>query len=106
MEFRNIYIDNRNKGYRPKHERWDVNEMHSIARAVKWLGWYGDAPYPQCQGYSRHGICVYGIGDLEWLLDQNHLFANKFDDHYDDLVLQCLEEELEIRQLQEIHCRL
>jgi len=94
-------------GYRPIHHRWDMNEMESVARAVKWIEFsqQQNPPYPKCQGYNRHGICVFGIGDLEWLLDQSHLFGNKFDDNSDDIVLQCLEDELQIRQIQEFHCR-
>ena len=63
-------------------------------------------PYPECKGYNRHGICVFGIGDLEWLLGQSHFFGNKFDDQTDDLVLQCLEDELQNRQIEELQCRL
>ena len=55
-------------------------------------------------GYYRHGICVFGIGDLGWLLRQNQLFANKFDDHKDDLVLQCLEDWLKMRESEKNEC--
>ena len=55
-------------------------------------------------GYYRHGICVFGIGDLEWLLQQNQLFANKFDDRKDDLILQCLEDWFKIREREEREC--
>ena len=56
-------------------------------------------------GYYRHAICVFGIGDLGWLLQQNQLFGNKFDDRTDDLVLQCLEDWLKIREREEQECR-
>ena len=56
-------------------------------------------------GYYRHAICVYGISDLGWLLQQNQLFANKFDDRKDDLVLQCLEDWLKLREREEKECR-
>ena len=55
-------------------------------------------------GYYRHGICVFGIGDFEWLLQQNQLFANKFDDRKDDLILQCLEDWFKIREREEREC--
>ena len=69
------------------------------------MTYHQNPPYPKCAGYSRHGICVYGIGDLEWLLDQSHFFGNKFDDKSDDLILQCLENELQIRQMEETKCQ-
>ena len=56
-------------------------------------------------GYYRHAICVYEISDLGWLLQQNQLFANKFDDRKDDLVLQCLEDWLKLREREEKECR-
>ena len=55
-------------------------------------------------GSYRHAICVFGIGDLGWLLQQNQLFANKFDDRKDDLVLQCLEDWLNLREREETEC--
>lgn len=102
-----------------------VKPQLSYARAVKWedrtLKW--NAPYPVCQvrfsifyptgkfycketlaGSYRHAICVFGIGDLGWLLQQNQLFANKFDDRKDDLVLQCLEDWLKLREREEKEC--
>ena len=32
------YLENWIEGYRPTHGRWDMNEMESVARAVKWIG--------------------------------------------------------------------
>ena len=55
-------------------------------------------------GSYRHAICVFGIGDLGWLLQQNQLFGNKFDDRKDDLVLQCLEDWLNLREREEKEC--
>ena len=59
--------------------------------------------YPDCyKGKSVHGICLFGIGDLSWLLANKSkaFFAKKFSDEFDDLVLQCIEEELHLRELQ------
>ena len=49
-----------------------------------------------------HGICLYGIGDLSWLLTNKSraFFAKKFSDEFDDLVLQCIEEELHFRDIE------
>ena len=60
-----------------------VNLATKFVKTIKELTYQQNPPYPQCQGYTRHGICVYGIGDLEWLLEQSHLFGNKFDDNTD-----------------------
>ena len=53
------------------------------------------------KGKSIHGICVYGIGDLERLLTNKTpaFFAKKFSDEFDDLVIQCIEEELRYRDI-------
>ena len=55
------------------------------------------------KGKSVHGICVYGIGDLSWILENKSpaFFAKKFSDEFDDLVLQCIEEELHFRDIQD-----
>ncbi|XP_069814440.1 beta-1,3-galactosyl-O-glycosyl-glycoprotein beta-1,6-N-acetylglucosaminyltransferase 3-like [Dendropsophus ebraccatus] len=80
------------------HEKYDVSDLKSISRIVKWSQYEGDvskgAPYPRCTGSHRHSICIYGSGDLHWLLEQHHLFANKFDPAVDDTAIQCLEEYL------------
>merc|ERR1711962_783645 len=85
----------------------NTSEQYSYARSVKWQdkALYWNSPYPVCQGYYRHGICVYGIGDLGWLLNQETLFANKFDAEKEDLVIQCLEQWLKIKELEEMECR-
>jgi len=85
-------------------ESVQVEPQFSYARTVKWESEVLKKKYPVCQGYYRHGICVFGIGDLGWLLRQNQLFANKFDDHKDDLVLQCLEDWLKMRESEKNEC--
>ena len=42
--------------------------------------------------FSRPGVCVYGVGDLSWMLTQGHLFANKFDVDADVFAVACLDE--------------
>ncbi|XP_044133027.1 beta-1,3-galactosyl-O-glycosyl-glycoprotein beta-1,6-N-acetylglucosaminyltransferase 3-like [Bufo gargarizans] len=85
------------------NEKYDVSDLNSISRLVKWSYEEGDvskgASYPPCTGTHRHYVCVYGSGDLHWLLKQHHLFANKFDPEVDDIAIQCLEEYLRYKAL-------
>uniref|UniRef100_H0XBL9 Beta-1,3-galactosyl-O-glycosyl-glycoprotein beta-1,6-N-acetylglucosaminyltransferase 3 n=2 Tax=Otolemur garnettii TaxID=30611 RepID=H0XBL9_OTOGA len=82
----------------PYHHKFDISDMTSIARLVKWQGHEGDinkgAPYAPCSGIHQRTICIYGAGDLHWMLQNHHLLANKFDPKVDDNALQCLEEYL------------
>ncbi|XP_078087631.1 NACHT, LRR and PYD domains-containing protein 3-like [Mustelus asterias] len=67
-----------------------------VTRVVKWSFIAGDvakgAPYPPCTGKYRHQLCVYGSGDLHWIVQQDRLFANKFDAQVDNTAVQCMEE--------------
>ncbi|XP_066500228.1 beta-1,3-galactosyl-O-glycosyl-glycoprotein beta-1,6-N-acetylglucosaminyltransferase-like [Hoplias malabaricus] len=89
-------------GFIRGHPKFDVSDMNSISRLVKWMYHEGalDAVYPPCQGIHVRAICVYGVGDLGWMLEQNHLFANKFDTEFDPIAIRCLEEYLRHRALQ------
>nr|Q805R1.1 RecName: Full=Beta-1,3-galactosyl-O-glycosyl-glycoprotein beta-1,6-N-acetylglucosaminyltransferase; AltName: Full=C2GnT-mucin type; Short=C2GnT-M [Bovine herpesvirus 4 (isolate LVR140)]AAO22157.1 Bo17 protein [Bovine gammaherpesvirus 4]AAO22158.1 Bo17 protein [Bovine gammaherpesvirus 4] len=82
----------------PSHPKYHISDMTAIARLVKWQYHEGDvsmgAPYAPCSGIHRRAICIYGAGDLYWILQNHHLLANKFDPRVDDNVLQCLEEYL------------
>lgn len=77
-------------GSAPPDIKYDLTDMNAIARVVKWQGHEGPV-YPVCSGHHVRSICVYGIGDLEWLLEQRHFFANKFDFLADPLAIHCLE---------------
>jgi len=81
-------------GSYPPHPKYDRNELVSIPRLVKWAGLDdGDSPaYPKCEGRYVRGVCVYGVGDLSWMLTQGHLFANKFDVDADVFAVACLDE--------------
>lgn len=85
-------------GSDPLHRKFDLSDMRSIARLTKWQDHEGDiengAPYTSCSGIHQRAVCVYGSGDLHWILQNHHLLANKFDPKVDDNVLQCLEEYL------------
>ncbi|XP_014263355.3 beta-1,3-galactosyl-O-glycosyl-glycoprotein beta-1,6-N-acetylglucosaminyltransferase 3 [Maylandia zebra] len=90
-------------GSMPQNVKYDMSDMLALARAVKWSYSAGDmnkgAPYYPCTGVYRRSICVYGAGDLPWLLKQHHLFANKFDPEVDDVAIRCLESVLRFKAL-------
>ncbi|KAM9585785.1 beta-1,3-galactosyl-O-glycosyl-glycoprotein beta-1,6-N-acetylglucosaminyltransferase 3 isoform 1-T1 [Trichechus inunguis] len=87
----------------PNHRKYDISDLAAIARLVKWQGHEGDisagAPYPPCTGIHQRAVCIYGAGDLHWLLQNHHLLANKFDPKVDDNALQCLEEYLRYKAI-------
>ncbi|XP_072405701.1 beta-1,3-galactosyl-O-glycosyl-glycoprotein beta-1,6-N-acetylglucosaminyltransferase-like [Chiloscyllium punctatum] len=64
----------------------------TLGRAVKWSFEAGDvargALYPPCTGRYRHLVCVYGAGDLHWVVRQRCFFANKFDPNMDNTAVQ------------------
>lgn len=87
----------------PYHPKFHTSDMAAIARLVKWQYHEGDinkgAPYGPCSGTHQRGVCIYGTGDLHWILHNRHLLANKFDPKVDDNVLQCLEEYLRYKAI-------
>ncbi|XP_044518381.1 beta-1,3-galactosyl-O-glycosyl-glycoprotein beta-1,6-N-acetylglucosaminyltransferase 3 [Gracilinanus agilis] len=87
----------------PHHEKYHTSDLNAIARFVKWQGMDGDisngAPYPRCTGTYQRGVCVFGAGDLRFMLQSHHLLANKFDPKIDDNALQCLEEYLRYKAI-------
>ncbi|XP_076863593.1 beta-1,3-galactosyl-O-glycosyl-glycoprotein beta-1,6-N-acetylglucosaminyltransferase 3 isoform X2 [Brachyhypopomus gauderio] len=92
-------------GSNPPNEKYDESDMLAIARLVKWSYHEGDmrqgAPYGPCNGAHRHAVCVYGAGDLKWIVMQKHLFANKFDPEIDDVAVKCMEAYLQYKAIQE-----
>lgn len=79
----------------PANIKYDMSDMQALARVVKWSYLEGDvrngAPYYPCTGAHRRSVCVYGLGDLQWVLSQPHLLANKFDPEVDDTAIRCVE---------------
>ncbi|XP_030064911.1 N-acetyllactosaminide beta-1,6-N-acetylglucosaminyl-transferase [Microcaecilia unicolor] len=57
-------------------------------RAVKWSDMKN---HGGCHGHYLRGICVYGPGDLNWLINRRSLFANKFELKAHPPALECLE---------------
>ncbi len=90
-------------GSLPANNKFDTSDMLAFARAVKWSYLTGEvskgAPYPPCSGGYRRAVCVYGAGDLQWLLAQKHLLANKFDPEVDDIAIRCMESVLRCKAL-------
>ncbi|XP_017551903.1 beta-1,3-galactosyl-O-glycosyl-glycoprotein beta-1,6-N-acetylglucosaminyltransferase-like [Pygocentrus nattereri] len=88
-------------GFIRAHSKFDVTDMFSISRLIKWVYHEGsyDAVYPPCQGIHVRAVCVYGVGDLQWMLEQNHLFANKFDVDFDPIAMRCLGKHLRHKAL-------
>jgi mucin type N-acetylglucosaminyltransferase 3 len=87
----------------PFNHKYDISDMTAIARLVKWQDHEGDvnegASYAPCSGTHQRGICIYGAGDVHWILQNHHLLANKFDPKVDDNALQCLEEYLRYKAI-------
>ena len=88
----------------PAHPKYDRNELISLPRLVKWGGFPKEL-YPPCAGQYSRGVCVYGVGDLTWLLTQPHLFANKFDLAYDPYAVGCLDAWLRNRTVAQVVAR-
>ncbi|XP_004687787.1 PREDICTED: beta-1,3-galactosyl-O-glycosyl-glycoprotein beta-1,6-N-acetylglucosaminyltransferase 3 [Condylura cristata] len=87
----------------PHHSKFHISDMASITRLVKWQYMEGEvskgAPYAPCSGIHQRSVCIYGVGDLHWMLQNHHLLANKFDPRVDDNALQCLEEYLRYKAI-------
>ncbi|XP_049620949.1 N-acetyllactosaminide beta-1,6-N-acetylglucosaminyl-transferase-like isoform X2 [Suncus etruscus] len=66
-------------------------------RAIKWNDM--EDKHGGCHGHYVRGICIYGPGDLRWLLNSQSLFANKFELATYPPTLECLELRLRERAL-------
>ncbi|XP_042793858.1 N-acetyllactosaminide beta-1,6-N-acetylglucosaminyl-transferase isoform X3 [Panthera leo] len=66
-------------------------------RAIKWMDM--EDKHGGCHGRYVHGICIYGNGDLKWLINSPSLFANKFELTTYPLTVECLELRLRERTL-------
>ncbi|XP_005990639.1 beta-1,3-galactosyl-O-glycosyl-glycoprotein beta-1,6-N-acetylglucosaminyltransferase 7 [Latimeria chalumnae] len=73
---------------------WDGN-----IRAIKWRNKEG-VSHDGCKGQYVRDICVYGLGDMKWLAQSQHLFANKFEASMYPLAIQCFEHRHRLRVLQ------
>lgn len=89
------------------NRKYDVTDINAIARLVKWQVHEGpqdslESVYPECHGHHVRAVCVYGAGDLQWMVEQHHLFANKFDTDRDPIVVYCLEKYLRSKALADV----
>ncbi|AWP00669.1 gcnt4 c2gnt3 wu:fc31c11 [Scophthalmus maximus] len=75
----------------------DITDLMSRTRLVKW-SYLENHVYPPCSGIHIRSVCIFGAGEMHWLLNYGHWFANKFDPKVDPVVIQCLEERLEEKQ--------
>nr|XP_040052013.1 beta-1,3-galactosyl-O-glycosyl-glycoprotein beta-1,6-N-acetylglucosaminyltransferase-like [Gasterosteus aculeatus aculeatus] len=88
-------------GSKRPHPKYDMTDMNAIVRLVKWQEHEGEV-YPECHGHHVRSVCVYGFGDVQWLLQQHHLFANKFDTEIDPIAVYCLEKYLRKKALAQL----
>lgn len=72
----------------------DITDLMSRTRLVKWE-YLEENIYPYCTGQHQRSVCIFGVGEMRWLLTYGHWFANKFDPKVDPIIIQCLEENLE-----------
>ncbi|NWV38692.1 GCNT3 acetylglucosaminyltransferase, partial [Grantiella picta] len=90
-------------GAMPHNDKFELSDMNALPRLVKWQYLEGDisqgAPYPPCTGRHQRAVCIYGVGDVPWMLQHRHLLANKFDPEVDDAAILCLEEHLRHKAL-------
>lgn len=86
--------------------KYDLSDMNAVARFVKWQYYEGDvskgAPYPPCSGVHVRSVCVFGAGDLNWMMRKHHFFANKFDVDVDPFAIHCLDEHLRHKALENL----
>ncbi|RMB95877.1 hypothetical protein DUI87_27991 [Hirundo rustica rustica] len=82
----------------------------SDARAKALLEWSRDTYSPdehywvtlnRLPGHYVRDICIYGLGDLQWIIESPHLFANKFEAGRNPLALECLERRLRLKVLRQ-----
>ncbi|XP_018099919.2 beta-1,3-galactosyl-O-glycosyl-glycoprotein beta-1,6-N-acetylglucosaminyltransferase 4 isoform X1 [Xenopus laevis] len=74
-----------------------MTDLDSKTRLVKWSYLEGSL-YPPCTGMHVRSVCIYGAGELRWLMNYGHWFANKFDPKVDPTLIKCLIEKLEEKQ--------
>ncbi|OWK62814.1 Beta-1,3-galactosyl-O-glycosyl-glycoprotein beta-1,6-N-acetylglucosaminyltransferase 4 [Lonchura striata] len=80
----------------------DVTDLQSKTRLVKW-NYLEDYLYPPCTGAHLRSVCIYGAGELRWLLNYGHWFANKIDSKVDPVLVKCLAEKVAEQQKEWVH---
>ncbi|XP_051986936.1 beta-1,3-galactosyl-O-glycosyl-glycoprotein beta-1,6-N-acetylglucosaminyltransferase 7 isoform X2 [Xyrauchen texanus] len=59
-------------------------------RAIKWKDQEGTT-HKGCKGRYVRDVCIFGIGDLPWVISKGSMFANKFESASFPEALDCLE---------------
>ncbi|OCT74411.1 hypothetical protein XELAEV_18033387mg [Xenopus laevis] len=97
--------------YSPDEHYWvTLNRIPDFPGSVpdaKWEGdlkaikWSDDKTHDGCHGHYVRGVCIYGTGDLQWLLNlkSSFMFANKFELASYPPTIECLELRLRKRAL-------
>ncbi|XP_058706367.1 beta-1,3-galactosyl-O-glycosyl-glycoprotein beta-1,6-N-acetylglucosaminyltransferase 7-like [Poecile atricapillus] len=99
--------------YSPDEHYWvTLNRLPDAPGATPNAGWQGDLraikwkdqeglSHKGCNGHYVRDICIYGLGDLQWIIESPHLFANKFEAAGNPLALECLERRLRLKVLRQ-----
>ncbi|XP_007431201.1 N-acetyllactosaminide beta-1,6-N-acetylglucosaminyl-transferase [Python bivittatus] len=96
--------------YSPDEHFWvTLNRIPGVPGAMPGAAWEGDLravkwketekSHGGCHGHYVRSICIYGTGDLPWLLMSKSLFANKFELKTYPPTVECLELKLRERAL-------
>ncbi|KAE8597898.1 hypothetical protein XENTR_v10016641 [Xenopus tropicalis] len=95
--------------YSPDEHYWvTLNRIADFPGSVpdaKWEGdlraikWSDDKTHDGCHGHYVRDVCVYGTGDLQWLLKSPSMFGNKFELASYPPTVECLELRLRKRAL-------
>ncbi|XP_069352495.1 beta-1,3-galactosyl-O-glycosyl-glycoprotein beta-1,6-N-acetylglucosaminyltransferase 7 [Eulemur rufifrons] len=97
----------------PEQHYWvTLNRLKDAPGATPNAGWKGNVRaikrrneeghvHDGCKGHYVQDICVYGPGDLPWIIQSSSLFANKFEPSTDPLVVTCLERRHRLKALRQ-----
>uniref|UniRef100_A0A8C5Q973 Glucosaminyl (N-acetyl) transferase 2 (I blood group) n=1 Tax=Leptobrachium leishanense TaxID=445787 RepID=A0A8C5Q973_9ANUR len=95
--------------YSPDEHYWvTLNRMADVPGSMPNGMWEGDIraikwsdmnDHGGCHGHYIRDICIYGKGDLPWLVNSNSIFANKFELKTYPPTLECLEMRIRERAL-------
>ncbi|KAM4704621.1 N-acetyllactosaminide beta-1,6-N-acetylglucosaminyl-transferase-like [Rhinophrynus dorsalis] len=95
--------------YSPDEHYWvTLNRIPDVPGSMPDAAWEGDLravkwkdmnDHGGCHGHYVRDICIYGTGDLQWLVNTRSVFANKFELKSYPPTIECLEMRLRERAL-------
>ncbi|XP_063779206.1 N-acetyllactosaminide beta-1,6-N-acetylglucosaminyl-transferase-like [Pseudophryne corroboree] len=95
--------------YSPDEHYWvTLNRMADVPGSMPDAQWEGDLRaikwrdmnnHGGCHGHYTRDICIYGTEDLQWLINSNSIFANKFELKSYPPTMECLEWKIRERAL-------